>query len=227
MSEGVDYKTLVEVLQKGNDELRNENHKLRNENHILRVNIEAFVKSNVKLQNKNSQITEKLALIEYIFPGIFEHAVSRKAMEGLPINLVEPMRDEYEEEEDEAEQEEPKEEPKEEEPEQEEPKEEEQPKQEEPKRPKKLRKWIFCQYLLEIDPTKKYYNTFRNKWAKVIKNAMNYGENFQKKAEELNRRSIRDLRQMYSEIRKVDDKLQSQEISEVLSYLSYIIAHQK
>ena len=69
-----------------------------------------------------------------------------------------------------------------------------------PNRPAKLQHWYFCQYLLELDPSKKYYNTFRNKWVNVMNTARGVGGQFQEMVEKINHSAIRDLQKMIDEL---------------------------
>ena len=61
-----------------------------------------------------------------------------------------------------------------------------------PAQTRKLNKWVFCQYLLDLDrETKKYYNTFRNKWVIVVNTAKGVGSRIHKKVQETNHKAIR------------------------------------
>ena len=79
--------------------------------------------------------------------------------------------------------------------------EEEETHHEEHPRPKRQqKKRIFCQYLLEIDPSKKFYNTFRNKWVKIVEKAEECGGEFQEKVKALDLISIRSIPEMQNEL---------------------------
>ena len=79
--------------------------------------------------------------------------------------------------------------------------EEEEAHQEEHPRPKRQqKKRIFCQYLLEIDPSKKLYNKFRNMWVKILEKAEKCGDEFKEKVSALDLRSIRSIPEMLDEV---------------------------
>ena len=79
--------------------------------------------------------------------------------------------------------------------------EEEEAHQEEHPRPKRQqKKRIFCQYLLEIDPSKKLYNKFRNMWVKILEKAEKCGGEFKEKVSALDLRSIRSIPEMLDEV---------------------------
>ena len=88
-----------------------------------------------------------------------------------------------------------------------------------PNRPTTLRKWVFCQYLLAVDPTKKYYNTFRNKWIKLVEKAHEEGGDFLNNVEDINHRSVTDLDAM---IDFLEDLYYNYEYDEVQAAIEYL-----
>ena len=99
--------------------------------------------------------------------------------------------------------------------------EEEEAHQEEHPRPKRQqKKRIFCQYLLEIDPSKKLYNKFRNMWVKILEKAEECGGEFQEKAKALDLRSIRSIPEMLDELL---DLGKYPEVLKAAAYLTQII----
>ena len=89
-----------------------------------------------------------------------------------------------------------------------------------PKRQQKKR--IFCQYLLEIDPSKKFYNTFRNKWVKIVKKAEECGGEFQEKVKALDLISIRSIPEMQNELYKLGLIEITNEVMDAVAYLAKI-----
>ena len=88
-----------------------------------------------------------------------------------------------------------------------------------PNRPAKLQHWYFCQYLLELDPSKKYYNTFRNKWVNVMNTARGVGGQFQEQVEKINRTAIRDLQKMIDELINLRSSFNYLVIIDAIHYL--------
>ena len=88
-----------------------------------------------------------------------------------------------------------------------------------PNRPAKLQHWYFCQYLLELDPSKKYYNTFRNKWVNVMNTARAVGGQFQKEVEKINHSAIRDLQMMIDELVKLYRLFNYTVVDDAVQYL--------
>ena len=94
-----------------------------------------------------------------------------------------------------------------------------------PNRPAKLQHWYFCQYLLDLDrDTKKYYNTFRNKWVIVMNTARGVGGRYQKKVEELNNSAIRDLQGMINELEALYVGHKYADLDTALQYLKKVQA---
>ena len=93
-----------------------------------------------------------------------------------------------------------------------------------PNRPAKLQHWYFCQYLLELDPSKKYYNTFRNKWVCVMNTARGVGGRYQKKVEELNNTVIKDLQGMINELEALYVGHKYADVNDALQYLKQVQA---
>ena len=89
-----------------------------------------------------------------------------------------------------------------------------------PKRQQKKR--IFCQYLLEIDPSKKFYNTFRNKWVKIVEKAEECGGEFQEKVKALDLISIRSIPGMQNELYKLGTIKITNEVMDAVAYLTKI-----
>ena len=88
-----------------------------------------------------------------------------------------------------------------------------------PNRPAKLQKWIFCQYLLKVDPTKKIYNTFRNKWLGVTILAQRLGGDFLEDVDALNHQSIESLEGMIDRLKDLYEEHKHDEIKAALKYL--------
>ena len=89
-----------------------------------------------------------------------------------------------------------------------------------PAQTRKLNKWVFCQYLLDLDrETKKYYNTFRNKWVIVMNTARAIGGQFQTKAEQINNTLIRSLIGMIAALTELNQIQLTTEVSSAISYL--------
>ena len=88
-----------------------------------------------------------------------------------------------------------------------------------PNRPAKLQHWYFCQYLLELDPSKKYYNTFRNKWVNVMNTARCVGGLFQDIVEKINRIVIRDLQKMIDELEPLRRLFNYTVVDDAVQYL--------
>ena len=88
-----------------------------------------------------------------------------------------------------------------------------------PNRPAKLQHWYFCQYLLELDPSKKYYNTFRNKWVSVMNTARGVGGLFQDIVEKINHSAIRDLQKMIDELINLRSSFNYLVIIDAIHYL--------
>ena len=88
-----------------------------------------------------------------------------------------------------------------------------------PNRPAKLQHWYFCQYLLELDPSKKYYNTFRNKWVNVMNTARGVGGQFQEMVEKINHSAIRDLQKMIDELINLRSSFNYLVIIDAIHYL--------
>ena len=88
-----------------------------------------------------------------------------------------------------------------------------------PNRPAKLQKWIFCQYLLQVDPSKKIYNTFRNKWIGVMMAAQRIGGGFLEDADALNHQSIESLDGMIDILKDIYERYRHDEIKAALNYL--------
>ena len=99
--------------------------------------------------------------------------------------------------------------------------EEEEAHQEEHPRPKRQqKKRIFCQYLLEIDPSKKLYNKFRNMWVKILEKAEKCGGEFKEKVSALDLRSIRSIPEMFDELLALG---KYPEVLKAAAYLKQII----
>ena len=99
--------------------------------------------------------------------------------------------------------------------------EEEEAHQEEHPRPKRQqKKRIFCQYLLEIDPSKKLYNKFRNMWVKILEKAEKCGGEFKEKVSALDLRSIRSIPEMFDELLALGNY---PEVLKAAAYLKQII----
>ena len=98
-------------------------------------------------------------------------------------------------------------------------KEEQQPRPASPNRPTTLQKWIFCQYLLKVDPTKKIYNTFRNKWLGVTILAQRLGGDFLEDVDALNHQSIESLEGMIDRLKDLYEEHKHDEIKAALKYL--------
>lgn len=60
--------------------------------------------------------------------------------------------------------------------------------------------WYFCQYLLELDPSKKYYDTFHNKWVIVMNIAKGADRNYLQIVEKINNTAFKDLQGMINEL---------------------------
>ncbi len=88
-----------------------------------------------------------------------------------------------------------------------------------PNRPAKLQKWVFIQYLLQVDPSKKYYNTFRSKWIKVYILAKQKGGDFYEDVDALNHQSIESLDGM---IDRLEDLYTQYEFDEILAAIAYL-----
>ena len=88
-----------------------------------------------------------------------------------------------------------------------------------PNRPATLQKWIFCQYLLKVDPTKKIYNTFRNKWVGVTILAQRLGGDFLEDVDALNHQSIESLKGMIDRLKDLFEEHKHDEIKAALKYL--------
>ena len=88
-----------------------------------------------------------------------------------------------------------------------------------PNRPAKLQHWYFCQYLLELDPSKKYYNTFRNKWVNVMNTARGVGGQFQQMVEKINSIAIRDLQKMINQLEILHNSFQYPVVDDAVQYL--------
>ena len=98
---------------------------------------------------------------------------------------------------------------------------EEEAHQEEHPRPKRQqKKRIFCQYLLEIDPSKKLYNKFRNMWVKILEKAEKCGGEFKEKVSALDLRSIRSIPEMFDELLALGNY---PEVLKAAAYLKQII----
>ena len=89
-----------------------------------------------------------------------------------------------------------------------------------PNRPTTLQKWIFCQYLLKVDPTKKIYNTFRNKWLGVTILAQRLGGDFLEDVDALNHQSIESLEGMIDRLKDLYEEHKHDEIKAALKYLA-------
>jgi chromosome segregation ATPase len=99
--------------------------------------------------------------------------------------------------------------------------EEEEAHQEEHPHPKRQqKKRIFCQYLLEIDPSKKLYNKFRNMWVKILEKAEKCGDEFKEKVSALDLRSIRSIPEMLDEVLALG---KYPEVLKAAAYLTQII----
>ena len=99
--------------------------------------------------------------------------------------------------------------------------EEEEAHQEEHPHPKRQqKKRIFCQYLLEIDPSKKLYNKFRNMWVKILEKAEKCGGEFKEKVSALDLRSIRSIPEMFDELLALGNY---PEVLKAAAYLKQII----
>ena len=88
-----------------------------------------------------------------------------------------------------------------------------------PNRPATLQKWIFCQYLLKVDPNKKIYNTFRNKWVGVTTLAQRLGGDFLEDVDALNHQSIESLEGMIDRLKDLFEEHKHDEIKAALKYL--------
>ena len=84
---------------------------------------------------------------------------------------------------------------------------------------RKLQKWVFIQYLLQVDPSKKYYNTFRSKWIKVYILAKHNGGKFYEDVDALNHQSIESLDGM---INRLEDLYIQYEFDEILAAIAYL-----
>ena len=93
-----------------------------------------------------------------------------------------------------------------------------------PNRPAKLQHWYFCQFLLELDPSKKYYNTFRIKWVNVMATARGVGGQFQKRVEEINNKAIRNLQEMINELETLHNSFQFPVVYNAILYLKKVQA---
>ena len=100
--------------------------------------------------------------------------------------------------------------------------EEEEHHEEQPHPKRQQKKRIFCQYLLEIDPSKKFYNTFRNKWVKIVKKAEECGGEFQEKVKALDLISIRSIPEMQNELYKLGLIEITNEVMDAVAYLAKI-----
>jgi hypothetical protein len=130
--------------------------------------------------------------------------------------------EESEEEEERHEEEEHHEEEEERHEEEEEHHEEEERRKEQPRPKRQQKKRIFCQYLLEIDPSKKFYNTFRNKWVKIVEKAEKCGGEFQEKVKALDLISIRSIPGMQNELYKLGQIQITNEVMDAVAYLTKI-----
>ena len=100
--------------------------------------------------------------------------------------------------------------------------EEEEHHEEQPRPKRQQKKRIFCQYLLEIDPSKKFYNTFRNKWVKIVEKAEECGGEFQEKVKALDLISIRSIPEMQNELYKLGLIKITNEVMDAVAYLTKI-----